>query len=359
MTNLKVGDKVTLKPESKWVCEDSQEESSMNPLHLEGNVIQVRRSSPIGLDTVVVWANGNENQYNEEDLIKMEAEVKFVVGDTVQLSPASRFAAFGSANPLETDGEVVLVRNDESLNIQVKWAVGVVNSYNPEDLFHVEKLPFKVGDVVVIAPDSMYYEYNNPYNPSHIKGVVVEVNKNRVPQVKWDNGKTNSYEFKDLLKVDVAVEIGDTVMVIGDDAVHLFALGTLGKVVGQGMRPDGSSVKVLDESCGLVQYVGKGGLVVVEKGTTVPAEAPAPLPEDAAEEAVEVVKVYKLSYKKYKDKHDDFFKVDTSYSPENVSFEPCEDESGEKSPDVILDVQGVKRLRKQLKNWLDANGHND
>ncbi|WPJ20625.1 hypothetical protein vBPFY1MI_142 [Pseudomonas phage vB_PF_Y1-MI] len=67
----------------------------------------------------------------------------------------------------------------------------------------------------------------------------------------------------------------------------------------------------------------------------------------------------KLSYKKYKDAYEDYFKVDTKYSSDFVSFEPMRDENGEGSQDVIISAEGVKRLRKQLKNWLDANGHND
>lgn len=296
MTNLKVGDKVTLNPESKW----GRCTNAMNPLNIEGEVIRVDSPSWSDLHTVVAWANGNENQYNEKDLIKMEAEVKFAI-----------------------------------------------------------------DDVVVIAPDSQYYKYGHPSNPEHVKGVVVELHGSYALQVKWDNGITNSYEFKDLLKVDVEVEIGDTVMVIGggpiDTSEHVLSDGAICKVVGKGMRPDGSSVQVIDESRDLRQFVAKEHLVVVEKGTTVPVEAPAPLllKGEAVEVVVETPKAPKLSYKKYKDQHDDFFKVDTSYSKETVSFEPCEDEDEGKSPDVILNVAQVKRLRKQLKNWLDANGHND
>lgn len=67
----------------------------------------------------------------------------------------------------------------------------------------------------------------------------------------------------------------------------------------------------------------------------------------------------KLSYKKYKDAYEDYFKVDTKCSKIAVSFEPMEQTDGGDSPAVLLDAEAVKRLRKQLKNWLDANGHND
>lgn len=67
----------------------------------------------------------------------------------------------------------------------------------------------------------------------------------------------------------------------------------------------------------------------------------------------------KLSYKKYKDACEDYFKVDTKCSKIAVSFEPMEQTDGGDSPAVLLDAEAVKRLRKQLKNWLDANGHND
>lgn len=61
----------------------------------------------------------------------------------------------------------------------------------------------------------------------------------------------------------------------------------------------------------------------------------------------------KLKYKKYADDHGDSFKVDCKYSTQHVSFEPNQGEI------VVINALAVKRLRKQLKNWLDANGYND
>lgn len=70
-------------------------------------------------------------------------------------------------------------------------------------------------------------------------------------------------------------------------------------------------------------------------------------------------KEQKLSYKKYKDTYEDYFKVDTQYSKTSVSFEPMAQTDGGDSPMVMLDAEAVKRLRKQLKNWLDVHGLND
>lgn len=61
----------------------------------------------------------------------------------------------------------------------------------------------------------------------------------------------------------------------------------------------------------------------------------------------------KLKYKRYTDMSGDSFKVDSEYSAHHVSFEPKDDKEN-----VILDVKQVIALRKQLKHWLVANGHN-
>ena len=61
----------------------------------------------------------------------------------------------------------------------------------------------------------------------------------------------------------------------------------------------------------------------------------------------------KLKYKRYTDMSGDSFKVDSEYSAYHVSFEPKDDKEN-----VILDVKQVIALRKQLKHWLVANGHN-
>lgn len=61
----------------------------------------------------------------------------------------------------------------------------------------------------------------------------------------------------------------------------------------------------------------------------------------------------KLKYKRYTDMAGDSFKVDSEYSAYHVSFEPKDDKEN-----VILDVKQVIALRKQLKHWLVANGHN-
>lgn len=61
----------------------------------------------------------------------------------------------------------------------------------------------------------------------------------------------------------------------------------------------------------------------------------------------------KLKYKRYTDMAGDSFKIDSEYSAYHVSFEPKDDKEN-----VILDVKQVIALRKQLKHWLVANGHN-
>lgn len=62
----------------------------------------------------------------------------------------------------------------------------------------------------------------------------------------------------------------------------------------------------------------------------------------------------KLKYKRYTDGSGDSFKVDCQYSTQHVSFEPQDDKE-----DVILDAKQVIALRKQLKHWLVAHGHNE
>lgn len=303
MTNLKVGDKVMLDPNSRWVCRDCNDVDSMNPLNVEGEVTVVGRKSAMGLDTIVVWANGNENQYSGEDLIKMSI--------------------------------------------------------------------FKVDDVVVLHPDSQFYDKNDEEgsNPAHKFGTVVFTDgfDDVLPiSVKWEvSDRVNSYAEKDLLKVDVVADIGDTVMIIGggsDDkdqmetmgwAYHMWNKGTACEVIDHGSKQDGTSMYL--SSGGRRQYVLKEHYVVLEKAEGIPL--PQITVESTSQEEVMPIVAYKtpkLSHRKYEDNHGDSFKVDTKHAENVVFFEPQEH-----GTPVAIDVVGVKRLRKQLKNWLDANGHND
>lgn len=62
MIEFKVGDRVKLRPESRW--NDGRHE--MNPLELVGTVIEVNKSTSHKL--TVKWSNGCENTYDHEDL---------------------------------------------------------------------------------------------------------------------------------------------------------------------------------------------------------------------------------------------------------------------------------------------------
>ena len=58
---------------------------------------------------------------------------------------------------------------------------------------------FKVGDIVVINPESRYYDIGS-LNPANEEGVVIEVFYGTYI-VKWGKGR-NSYREQDLLLVD-------------------------------------------------------------------------------------------------------------------------------------------------------------
>lgn len=230
---------------------------------------------------------------------------------------------------------------------------------------------FQTGQIVRLDPTSSFYSGSSfGSNPAEVDGTVSNPNRtghNLTVEVQWSNGTHNTYKESDLFSPEA--EIGDTVQVTGagtDDAeyvkargcaYHLMAKGDKGVLIAEGTS--GKSMKI-SFSRSITQYIPKEYFVLMKRGPKAPVavpqltkEIPMPIVEKATPKAP------KLSYKKYKDDCNDFFKVDTSYSKTQVSFEPCENEDGEESPQVILTVENVKRLRKQLKNWLDANGHND
>lgn len=232
-------------------------------------------------------------------------------------------------------------------------------------------LKFQTGQIVRIDPTSSFYSGSSfGSNPAEVDGTVSNPNRighNLTVEVQWSNGTHNTYKESDLFAPEA--QIGDTVQVTGagpDDGeyvkthgypYHIVSKGEQGVMIADGTS--GTSMKIRFSPI-TVQYVPKEYFVLVKRCPEVPVaipqltkEIPMPIVEEATPKAP------KLSYKKYKDDCNDFFKVDTSYSKTQVSFEPCENEDGHESPQVILDVAGVKRLRKQLKNWLDANGHND
>lgn len=228
---------------------------------------------------------------------------------------------------------------------------------------------FQTGQIVRLDPTSSFYSGSSSgSNPAEVDGTVSNPNRTgytMTVMVQWSNGNRNAYKESDLFSPEA--EIGDTVQVTGagpDDAeyikgrtcpYHIINKGEQGVVIADGTT--GKSMKIRF-SATVVQFVPKEYFILVKRGVKAPVATPQPLIKEIPMPIV-IPKAPKLSYKKYKDDCDDFFKVDTSYSKTQVSFEPCEDGEGHESPQVILDVAGVKRLRKQLKNWLDANGHND
>lgn len=230
---------------------------------------------------------------------------------------------------------------------------------------------FYKGQIVRIDPTSGYYNGSRfGSNPAEVDGTVTNPKRQREPlpvEVQWSNGTHNTYRESDLFAPEA--QIGDTVQVTGagpDDhayiaehgtAYHVIREGIEGVVDGEGTRDTSMRVRFGMNT----QFIPKAYFILVKRGVKAPVATPQPLTKEIPMPIVEEAtpKAPKLSYKKYKDDCNDFFKVDTSYSKTQVSFEPCENEDGDQSPQVILDVTGVKRLRKQLKNWLDANGHND
>lgn len=224
---------------------------------------------------------------------------------------------------------------------------------------------FQNGQIVRIHPDSSYFGNGAlSSNPEGIDGVVTEPVRSH-PEltvlVRWSNGKYNAYAESDLFSPEA--EIGDTVRVTGagpDDhahisqcgtAYHSFKEGSEGVVEGNGTRDTSMYIR----SGFINQFVPKENFILIKRGVKAPTK---PINQEVVMPIV-TPKAPKLSYKKYRDSHGDTFKVDTEYSTELVSFEPSCDDVGNESPVVTLDVANVKRLRKQLKNWLDANGHND
>jgi hypothetical protein len=65
MTTFKVGDKVTLNPESCWT-----EDDEYNPLNIEGVITNINNVSLLSL--TVKWSNGADNSYQECDLTNVE-----------------------------------------------------------------------------------------------------------------------------------------------------------------------------------------------------------------------------------------------------------------------------------------------
>lgn len=225
---------------------------------------------------------------------------------------------------------------------------------------------FYKGQIVRIDPTSGYYSPARPTgsNPSEVDGTVTNPKRERealTVEVQWSNGTYNTYREGDLFAPEA--QIGDTVQVTGagpDDhayiaehgtAYHVIREGIEGVVDGEGTRDTSMRVRFGMNT----QFIPKAYFILTKRGVKAPTK---PINQEVVMPIV-APKTPKLSYKTYKDSHGDTFKVDTEYNSELVSFEPSCDDEGNESPVVTLDVASVKRLRKQLKNWLDANGHND
>lgn len=224
---------------------------------------------------------------------------------------------------------------------------------------------FQTGQIVRIDPTSGYYNGSRfGSNPAEVDGTVTNPKRERealTVEVQWSNGTHNTYRESDLFSPEA--EIGDTVQVTGagpDDhayiaehgtAYHVIREGIEGVVDGEGTRDTSMRVRFGMNT----QFIPKAYFILTKRGVKAPTK---PINQEVVMPIV-APKTPKLSYKTYKDSHGDTFKVDTEYNSELVSFEPSCDDEGNESPVVTLDVASVKRLRKQLKNWLDANGHND
>jgi hypothetical protein len=65
---------------------------------------------------------------------------------------------------------------------------------------------WKKGDVIQMSPLGRYYNYETEggtdYNPTGVKGVVVEANRGYAKwplEVEWENGTSNYYDYLDLM----------------------------------------------------------------------------------------------------------------------------------------------------------------
>lgn len=224
---------------------------------------------------------------------------------------------------------------------------------------------FQTGQIVRLDPTSSFYSGSSSgSNPAEVDGRVSNPNRighNLTVEVQWSNGTHNTYKESDLFAPEA--QIGDTVQVTGagpDDFEHKATFGTSYHVIRKGVEGvvDGKGTR--DTSMRVrfgmnIQFIPKAYFILTKRSVKAPTK---PTNQEVVMPIV-APKTPKLSYKTYKDTHGDTFKVDTEYDSELVSFEPSCDDEGNESPIVTLDVANVKRLRKQLKNWLDANGHND
>lgn len=78
MQKFKVGDKVFLRPESKWAAYGVNTEQSSNPLNVVGEITRYSeydlKKDRLGIS--VDWENGHVNNYTEEDLILVSQKGK-------------------------------------------------------------------------------------------------------------------------------------------------------------------------------------------------------------------------------------------------------------------------------------------
>lgn len=78
MQKFKVGDKVFLRPESKWAAYGVNTEESSNPLNVVGEITRYSEDDlkNDGLGITVDWNNGYLNSYAEEDLVLVSQQDK-------------------------------------------------------------------------------------------------------------------------------------------------------------------------------------------------------------------------------------------------------------------------------------------
>lgn len=67
-------------------------------------------------------------------------------------------------------------------------------------------MKFEIGQQVRIRKDSIYYTYNNPYNPKDIEGKIKDISTSASLNIRvtWNNNKENSYSESDLELVQEA-----------------------------------------------------------------------------------------------------------------------------------------------------------
>lgn len=62
-------------------------------------------------------------------------------------------------------------------------------------------MKFNLGDIVMIKPNTRYYNAKEDSNPSNMEGIISSISKDKYINVIWQNKLNNSYSESDLIRV--------------------------------------------------------------------------------------------------------------------------------------------------------------